>query len=761
MRAQQMVRKLHEPVDESLVPASARSPPALVPQSASASASASSLSSSPPTVVVPAPGAANKARGAKSVAAPIMQASPEGGVVGGASSAEIHKRCATTMLSSVPNLKPKKKCLVAFKKKNTNKYLSTATPEKEDTATAVVDKISADKPPLCIGGGSLESVQTKPEEPSHYHCDVTLPNSPEQQKSSAEGNSGALPMDTAIVDERPSQNIVSDSVIYTPHLEKEELSPILEETSNDTQLIEIGEEKDKADEQDCKPTTFKNEDTLLPTPLTYQPLAELTACPIVESNLTTTQISEQEETSLKPLPPPRPPPSTGDTETNSKCTEDLSLIQMSSPRSVTEETAELIITSTTTCEQDTCVVPSIPTSAIIKPKKRGRPRVFDRPSGVDIASFLSVQPEAPQATINLPACEIGGNEASSLVTCTSVSEKKETLPLPPEDSTLTILTPGYYMQACSSGLNSMAISKSLLKTDIPLPTEPWYCEYFFGKEHTNYIGEATPDGLFIASVLEPVATQSTRVLIRSKNKDYKGLITGLPGSKVPLQEICTELQTGMKIKKYSQEKKLEHAPLTKLLKRLEECQDTGSYHFGVVYCRDSQTTEDEFFSNENGSYMFEQFLLLLGDKICLQGWQGYNAGLDVTNNATGTHSIFTKSLGFNVMLHVSTLLPFSTTGSQVERKRHLATDTVVLYYLEGNSKLDVSSVKLESNCVFITVKYRESKFICEICCKSYVPDFGPAICTPFLFDDPEVFARFLLCKGIIIPPTIKLTRLQL
>jgi len=66
----------------------------------------------------------------------------------------------------------------------------------------------------------------------------------------------------------------------------------------------------------------------------------------------------------------------------------------------------------------------------------------------------------------------------------------------------------------------------------------------------------------------------------------------------------------------------------------------------------------------------------------LKDWKGYRAGLDVTSNIlynlrnrfnkkkffldgnTGTHSIYTEYLGHEIMFHVSTLLPFSTTNSQ-------------------------------------------------------------------------------------------------
>lgn len=84
--------------------------------------------------------------------------------------------------------------------------------------------------------------------------------------------------------------------------------------------------------------------------------------------------------------------------------------------------------------------------------------------------------------------------------------------------------------------------------------------------------------------------------------------------------------------------------------------------------------------NRDHTPAFDEFLELLGDKVELQGWEGYNGGLDTSStylflcddewsliggvltllaeNKTGTHTVFTSFEGHSVMWHVSTLLPF-------------------------------------------------------------------------------------------------------
>jgi RAP1 GTPase activating protein 1 len=61
---------------------------------------------------------------------------------------------------------------------------------------------------------------------------------------------------------------------------------------------------------------------------------------------------------------------------------------------------------------------------------------------------------------------------------------------------------------------------------------------------------------------------------------------------------------------------------------------------------------------EQTSPAFKNFLNFLGERIELKGWKGYRAGLDINDNQTGSHSYYTKWQGYEIMFHVSPLLPF-------------------------------------------------------------------------------------------------------
>ena len=52
---------------------------------------------------------------------------------------------------------------------------------------------------------------------------------------------------------------------------------------------------------------------------------------------------------------------------------------------------------------------------------------------------------------------------------------------------------------------------------------------------------------------------------------------------------------------------------------LEKQERAMNLKFGVIYAKKGQLTDDEFFSNQSGSPEFENFLNLLGGKICLKG----------------------------------------------------------------------------------------------------------------------------------------------
>ncbi|KAA3680539.1 uncharacterized protein DEA37_0009883 [Paragonimus westermani] len=61
---------------------------------------------------------------------------------------------------------------------------------------------------------------------------------------------------------------------------------------------------------------------------------------------------------------------------------------------------------------------------------------------------------------------------------------------------------------------------------------------------------------------------------------------------------------------------------------LEEQEGSVNFKFGVIYCREGQTSDEQMYNNEHGSPEFDQFISLLGDRIRLKSWDHFKGGLD-------------------------------------------------------------------------------------------------------------------------------------
>lgn len=65
------------------------------------------------------------------------------------------------------------------------------------------------------------------------------------------------------------------------------------------------------------------------------------------------------------------------------------------------------------------------------------------------------------------------------------------------------------------------------------------------------------------------------------------------------------------------------------IKPLSPLQLCRKHKVGILYCRAGQSSEEEMYNNEEAGPAFEEFLSLLGEKVCLKGFTKYAAQLDV------------------------------------------------------------------------------------------------------------------------------------
>lgn len=301
---------------------------------------------------------------------------------------------------------------------------------------------------------------------------------------------------------------------------------------------------------------------------------------------------------------------------------------------------------------------------------------------------------------------------------------------------------------------------------------PNYVLNFFPSEHYNFLGHDKHSGnpIALSAVLKQVASVGTKTtfdalaLIRTMEKDESFTILGIT-SKIAPENISGKKALRMLKKKepkfsnYILEE-VTDPQVKKNLKDFEEKQLKLQYRMGVLYCKNGQTTEDEMYSNVDPSPEFLEFLDVLGTTIELQDWTKFRGGLDVRGGTTGVHAVYTEFHNYQIMFHVSTMLPFQPDDAQrVERKRHLGNDVVLIVFIENDGspivQFDPSNIKSQFNHVFIAVQVDRDQpqsdvvnFKLSISCKDGVPLFGPDYPQSYSFPKGDRFRQFLLTKLI-------------
>ncbi|XP_048453047.1 signal-induced proliferation-associated 1-like protein 2 [Rhincodon typus] len=191
------------------------------------------------------------------------------------------------------------------------------------------------------------------------------------------------------------------------------------------------------------------------------------------------------------------------------------------------------------------------------------------------------------------------------------------------------------------------------------------------------------------------------------------------------------------------------------LLKLDEQGLSFQHKVGVLYCKAGQSTEEEMYNNETGGPVFEEFLDLLGHRVRLKGFNKYRAQLDNKTDSTGTHSLYTTYKDYEIMFHVSTMLPYTPNNrQQLLRKRHIGNDIVTIVFQEpGALPFTPRNIRSHFQHVFVIVRVHNpcTENVCYSVAVSRskdVPPFGPPIPKGVTFPKSAVFRDFLLAKVI-------------
>ncbi|XP_068186418.1 signal-induced proliferation-associated 1-like protein 2 isoform X2 [Antennarius striatus] len=176
---------------------------------------------------------------------------------------------------------------------------------------------------------------------------------------------------------------------------------------------------------------------------------------------------------------------------------------------------------------------------------------------------------------------------------------------------------------------------------------------------------------------------------------------------------------------------------------------------GVMYCRAGQSSEEDMYNNESSGPAFEEFLDLLGERVRLKGWEKYRAQLDNKTDSTGTHSLYTRYQDYEIMFHVSTMLPYTANNTQqLLRKRHIGNDIVTIVFQEpGALPFTPKSIRSHFQHVFIIVQVHEpctdkSYYRVAVTRSKDIPLFGPLFPKGARFPRSPAFRDFLLAKAV-------------
>ncbi|XP_034096443.1 signal-induced proliferation-associated 1-like protein 2 isoform X4 [Gymnodraco acuticeps] len=300
----------------------------------------------------------------------------------------------------------------------------------------------------------------------------------------------------------------------------------------------------------------------------------------------------------------------------------------------------------------------------------------------------------------------------------------------------------------------------------------YYHKFFYGREHQNYFGVDENLGPVAVSIRREKLDDGRekdgmqhnyRVTFRtSQLTTLRGAILedAIPSTArhgtargLPLKEVLEYVIPEINIS--CLRLSLNSPKVPEQLLKLDEQGLSFQHKVGVLYCKAGQSTEEEMYNNESAGPALEEFLDLLGQRVRLKGFTKYRAQLDNKTDSTGSHSLYTTYKDYELMFHVSTMLPYTPNNrQQLLRKRHIGNDIVTIVFQEpGALPFTPKHIRSHFQHVFVIVKVHNpcSDNVCYSVAVSRskdVPPFGPPIPKSVTFPKSAVFRDFLLAKVI-------------
>uniref|UniRef100_A0A8D3CI88 Signal-induced proliferation-associated 1 like 1 n=1 Tax=Scophthalmus maximus TaxID=52904 RepID=A0A8D3CI88_SCOMX len=299
----------------------------------------------------------------------------------------------------------------------------------------------------------------------------------------------------------------------------------------------------------------------------------------------------------------------------------------------------------------------------------------------------------------------------------------------------------------------------------------YYRKYFYLREHWNYLGVDENLGPVAVSLRREKLEEhkehgqqyNYRVIFRtSELNTLRGSIVedAVPSTSkhglargLPLKEVLEYLVPELNV--HCLRLALNTPKVTEQLMKLDEQGLSFQRKVGVMYCMAGQSSEEEMYNNDSAGPALEEFLHLLGERVRLKGFTKYRAQLDTKTDSTGTHSLYTTYKDYEIMFHVSTMLPYTPNNKQqLLRKRHIGNDIVTIVFQEpGALPFTPKNIRSHFQHVFVIVRAHNpcsdnSSYSVAVTRSKDVPSFGPSIPEGVTFPKSSVFRDFLLAKVV-------------
>uniref|UniRef100_A0A8C4QVG0 Rap-GAP domain-containing protein n=1 Tax=Eptatretus burgeri TaxID=7764 RepID=A0A8C4QVG0_EPTBU len=299
----------------------------------------------------------------------------------------------------------------------------------------------------------------------------------------------------------------------------------------------------------------------------------------------------------------------------------------------------------------------------------------------------------------------------------------------------------------------------------------YYRDYFYGRDHQNYFGVDEGLGPLALSICREKVEESGdagpeysyRLIVRTRelctlrgsvpepvvpSTSRHGTTRGLPHRDILEYAVPDLPLSALKLAQATPH-------VTDQLLRLDEQGLSYQHKIGIMYCKTGQSTEEEMYNNEVAGPAFDEFLDMLGERVRLKGFDKYRAQLDNKMDSTGTHSLYTLHGDYEIMFHVSTMLPHTPNNrQQLLRKRHIGNDIVTIVFQEaGALPFTPQHIRSQFQHVFIVVRAHDpctehTTYSLAVARSRDVPVFGPPFPSGARFSRSHAFRDFLLAKAI-------------